>query len=203
MSSPPDTPTEIVSALSEGLCLDFANTRYWRGRHEPAERLHGWTDVLAWCVAAGILPARLDQAEKNRKNSQLFDEAMALRETVYALCASLAADKAPRESEIVALDAALAAAPPRRELKRLAAGKGFGWVRPQGTRAVDLLAPVLWSAGDLVAGPHLDRLRRCANDECLWLFLDDSKSGNRRWCAMSACGNRAKARRFYERQKSG
>ena len=30
-----------------------------------------------------------------------------------------------------------------------------------------------------------------------WLFLDDSKSANRRWCSMSSCGNRAKAHRHY------
>ena len=51
-------------------------------------------------------------------------------------------------------------------------------------------------------GERLDRVRRCANDVCLWLFLDDSKSGNRRWCSMSACGNRAKAHRHYARKKA-
>ena len=65
-----------------------------------------------------------------------------------------------------------------------------------------LLAPVLWSAGDLLAGPRLGRVRRCANPQCLWLFLDDSKTGNRRWCSMATCGNRAKAHRHYLRQKA-
>jgi predicted RNA-binding Zn ribbon-like protein len=64
-----------------------------------------------------------------------------------------------------------------------------------------LLAPVLWSAGDLLAGPRLDRVRRCANPECGWLFFDDSRAGKRRWCSMQACGNRAKARRHYHRSR--
>ena len=46
---------------------------------------------------------------------------------------------------------------------------------------------------DLLAGPRLDRVRRCANPECGWLFLDDSRAGKRRWCSMQSCGNRAKA----------
>jgi predicted RNA-binding Zn ribbon-like protein len=46
-------------------------------------------------------------------------------------------------------------------------------------------------------------VRECANDKCLWLFLDDSKNGTRRWCSMSACGNRAKAHRHYARLKRG
>jgi len=52
-----------------------------------------------------------------------------------------------------------------------------------------------------LTGPRLDRVRRCANPECGWLFLDDSRAGKRRWCSMSACGNRAKARRHYHKSK--
>jgi predicted RNA-binding Zn ribbon-like protein len=48
---------------------------------------------------------------------------------------------------------------------------------------------------------QLERVRQCSNPQCGWLFLDNSKSGNRRWCSMSACGNRAKAHRHYLRQK--
>jgi predicted RNA-binding Zn ribbon-like protein len=33
----------------------------------------------------------------------------------------------------------------------------------------------------------------------LW-FHDTTRSGTRRWCSMTACGNRLKARRHYRRQ---
>jgi predicted RNA-binding Zn ribbon-like protein len=46
------------------------------------------------------------------------------------------------------------------------------------------------------------RLRICANDECRWVFRDNSSAGRRKWCDMSTCGNRAKAARHRERQKS-
>lgn len=45
------------------------------------------------------------------------------------------------------------------------------------------------------------RIRRCANPACVLLFLDVSKSGRRRWCDMSSCGNRAKVARHYERTR--
>ena len=78
----------------------------------------------------------------------------------------------------------------------------YGWdVDVKSGTALALLAPVLWSAGDLLAGPRLDRVRRCANPECGWLFLDDSRAGKRRWCSMTSCGNRAKARRHYHRSR--
>lgn len=45
------------------------------------------------------------------------------------------------------------------------------------------------------------RLRPCANDECRLFLLDRSRSGTGRWCSMSDCGNRMKARRHYSRSK--
>jgi predicted RNA-binding Zn ribbon-like protein len=64
-----------------------------------------------------------------------------------------------------------------------------------------LVAPVLWSAADLLLAADLGRVRRCANDACLWLFIDGSKNGTRRWCDMASCGNRAKAHRHYLKHK--
>ncbi|MEU0495430.1 CGNR zinc finger domain-containing protein [Mycobacterium sp. NPDC006124] len=43
------------------------------------------------------------------------------------------------------------------------------------------------------------RLRPCANGECHLFLLDRSRAGTGRWCSMSECGNRMKARRHYDR----
>lgn len=45
------------------------------------------------------------------------------------------------------------------------------------------------------------RIRRCANPRCVLLFLDVSKSGQRRWCDMATCGNRAKVSAHYARRR--
>jgi predicted RNA-binding Zn ribbon-like protein len=45
------------------------------------------------------------------------------------------------------------------------------------------------------------QIHECGGDGCGWLFLDTSRNGRRRWCTMQGCGNRAKARRFYERTR--
>jgi predicted RNA-binding Zn ribbon-like protein len=95
----------------------------------------------------------------------------------------------------------VAAAPPRREL--VWTPRQAGWRVPQRSPGVAaLLAPVWWSAADLVLAADRLRLRCCANPHCGWLFLDDSKAGTRRWCSMSACGNRAKVQRHAQRQRS-
>jgi predicted RNA-binding Zn ribbon-like protein len=41
----------------------------------------------------------------------------------------------------------------------------------------------------------------CEGEGCSWLFLDTSRNRSRRWCSMEDCGNRAKARRHYERRQ--
>jgi len=43
-------------------------------------------------------------------------------------------------------------------------------------------------------------IRRCAQPPCVLYFYDPS--GRRRWCSMAVCGNRAKARRHYAREKA-
>ncbi len=53
-----------------------------------------------------------------------------------------------------------------------------------------------------IAEGRPERLRVCANDTCRWVFFDSSRSGRRRWCDMTTCGNRAKAARHRARQKA-
>ncbi|MEU0089562.1 CGNR zinc finger domain-containing protein [Kribbella sp. NPDC006257] len=44
------------------------------------------------------------------------------------------------------------------------------------------------------------RLRPCENaEECTLFLIDRSKANARRWCSMSTCGNRLKARRHQAR----
>ena len=42
-------------------------------------------------------------------------------------------------------------------------------------------------------------IRPCTDNQCGFVFLDPS--GRRRWCEMSVCGNRAKARRYAQRHR--
>ena len=46
-------------------------------------------------------------------------------------------------------------------------------------------------------------IRECAADDCHLIFLDSSRPQSRRWCSMSRCGGRAKARTHYARHLTG
>lgn len=174
--------------MNADLCLEFANTRYWRGQDMPTETLKEPADLAAWLK----LPKPPPQKE--------FEQALALRETIHRLFDALAQGKAAGGRDFEELNAALATAPARKVLKR--AKDGYDWdLDVKSGTALALLAPVLWSAGDLLASAKLAKVRRCANPECLYLFIDESRAGRRRWCTMSSCGNRAKARRHYHKSK--
>ena len=132
------------------LCLEFANTRYWRGQDSPTETLNAPADLAAWTKAPKV-PAQKE-----------FERALELRETIHRLFDAVAQGKAPASRDFDGLNAALAAAPARMVLKR---GKeAFDWeLDMRSGTALALLAPVLWSAGDLLASGKLAQVRRCAN----------------------------------------
>lgn len=47
-----------------------------------------------------------------------------------------------------------------------------------------------------------DRIKHCANPDCVLWFADTTRSGTRRWCSMTGgCGSRLKARRHAERTR--
>jgi predicted RNA-binding Zn ribbon-like protein len=199
---------ELVPGFPDDLCLGFANTRYYRGSDAPTETLGDLGALLAWCRSVALLTASGERTLKrawreDAAGAEVFAETVALRELIYRIFFSTAETEAPSPHDLDDLNRALRAAPERIGIAR--AGSGFAWrVAPLKEPSVAaLLAPVTWSAANLLTGTRLARVRHCANERCLWLFLDDSKSGTRRWCSMSACGNRAKAHRHYVRQKQG
>jgi predicted RNA-binding Zn ribbon-like protein len=38
-------------------------------------------------------------------------------------------------------------------------------------------------------------VKKCANPDCSWLFVDESKARSRRWCDVSICGSLINVRR--------
>jgi len=205
--SPKGLVAPTVVAPRRGLCLDFANTLYWRGT-EHAEGLRNFGELVGWCRVNGILDDDASSAAARwmekypQQTAAIYGDAIVMRAPMYRALYAIAESKTPESRDIAAINHALDLAPVRRAIVHRE--KGFGWrVERDGFSAASLLAPVLWSAGDLMVSSEAARLRHCANETCMWLFLDDSKNGSRRWCSMQACGNRAKAHRHYLKTRSG
>lgn len=66
-----------------------------------------------------------------------------------------------------------------------------------GPARLPLDAAAFLSGLRLLEPDRLARIKICPN--CHWLYLDASRNRSRRWCDMTICGNRQKAKRHYER----
>jgi predicted RNA-binding Zn ribbon-like protein len=200
------TPGGYVFELTGGrLCLDLANTKDERSSEHPRELLGTYRDALDFATQAGVL----SRTEARRLSEQALghpaDAARALRrlidarETIFAILEAVAQSRPVLPARLQSLNALIADAGARRHLARAHGRFEWGWL-PNARRDLGLpLWASAWSAAELLASADLNRLRRCEGSGCAWLFMDTSRNGSRRWCDMSVCGNRAKARRHRSR----
>ena len=190
------------------LCLDFANTVRARPLSDRLESISTYADLLAWARQSTILtPGEAAAlAEKARQQPGTAAEALAqalrLREAIYGLFSAHAAGLPPGASDLQTLNRAIGKAMSRAGVSR-SSGGGFEWSWPESTPGLDRIAWwIARSAAELLTSKEdLTGVRECAGYDCGWLFMDGTKNLSRRWCDMSTCGNRAKGRRHYERNR--
>ena len=200
----PSPATALVRAERADLGLAFTDTRYWR-RSEQTETLHAPGDLLRWCAKEEVLDAasvaRLERrwGEAPAEAQTRFAEGLELRETIYRVFGAQAAGKVAPAADLAAFNQALARAPRRAVLEPTSDAYAWRIAAPGDIAAI--LAAVLWTSGDLLASPRRTRIRQCANPQCGGIFLDDSKSGTRRWCMRSVGGNRAKRHRHNMKRR--
>lgn len=203
----PSGDTGYAFDLSGGrLCLDFVNT-VSGSRARPTERLNGYQDLLSWGRQAGALADRdarhLEQAARRRPAdaARVLADAVGFREVLYRVFSAVVSLRPPDPRDVDALNGMLSHALARQRVERKPGGFAWGWA--EDADALDrMLWPVARSAADLLVSPDLKRVRQCAGANCDWLFMDMSRNRSRRWCDMKGCGNRAKARRYYERHRA-
>jgi predicted RNA-binding Zn ribbon-like protein len=123
-------------------------------------------------------------------------EARALREAVYRTAKALLGGQLPVGADEEIINQAAAAPPPVPRMQRntvlLTA------VRPD--PAASALSAVARDAIGLFTTADVRRMRECASPECGLLFLDLSRPGRRRWCSSNACGGKARAAAYRQRQ---
>jgi predicted RNA-binding Zn ribbon-like protein len=188
-------PTELHSHSAKLWdTLDFINTLDY-GRE-------GWTDSIStpaqavqWFADRGLTHPHPELAKDPRTLDRVRDVRAALREITEAITEDR---PAPRQ----ALDEANRALRARSVLELVPAQTGVAPShRHVGNPISDALARLVEALAIEMAAGHPERLRICDSDGCRWVFYDQSRTGRRRWCDMSTCGNRAKAARLRERRR--
>jgi predicted RNA-binding Zn ribbon-like protein len=194
--------------IAGALCLDFANTIHNSRAQEKEKELRAISDVLQWAKEAGLLLS----AEHDRlavhydrnpyEAAAALAESTAIRDLLLSIFTGVAMGRSVASQHLSELNSALAQAPGLLRVHKNSKRIEMEWKSAAGQGLPQVLFAVLTSAAELLAGDRLGRIRECASADCTWLFVDESRNRSRRWCDMSACGNRMKARRHYQRSKA-
>ncbi|MFJ5998069.1 CGNR zinc finger domain-containing protein [Streptomyces sp. NPDC092370] len=188
----PERPPGLTLVPHEGkpycfdpgtLCLELTATggpgafARWEVLHEPSH-------LVTW-AGRSRLPDGLDLTV----SAAQLERVRALRDAVFLLAAGRAHGRPLEPAHLDVVNAA-AAGPPL--VARIEPGGTRSWA--PGATGAQLLSTIARDAIDLFTGPFADRIRECGAHDCHLLFVDTSRPGRRRWCAMEHCGNREKVR---------
>jgi predicted RNA-binding Zn ribbon-like protein len=176
----------------------FLNSHYDLETAHGAELLHSPAALVAWLGRAGLL----DEPSENDADAHDLRRALAVREGLRALAAGsggggrLAHDgrERPRLLELATHGAGVEVRP--------GPDGGLHFVAAPTAGVSGALGVLLAITTVAIADRSWSRLKICPGDDCGWAFYDGSRNRSGRWCSMSVCGGRAKARSHYHRKRS-
>lgn len=197
----PLPPSPGPFELSGGdLCLDFVNTWGDRGRPDT-DGLDSYGALLAFARQAGLLdPGTLEALAAQTEipaAEAVLRTARGLREALYGLFSARIQGREVPPRDLARLNQVLREALSHLGLEGPGAS-AWGWLEGE-RHPGSPLWPIARAAAELLTREPPVPIRECEGSQCTWLFLDLSRGRSRRWCSMTSCGNREKARRHYHR----
>jgi len=180
-------PSALPRDWGAAPCLDLINSR--------------WSDHLGSGQFYDRLPEpRFRRAFLKRWNYRVGDpddaagraRLVSLRGLVRDLLERYAAGRPLTRSMHRRLDSEINRAPVALHLARASEGYALTVGRSGGAWDV-VTADVATSAARLIAEGA--SVKVCANPDCSWMFMDETRSRSRRWCNVSVCGSLVNVRR--------
>lgn len=190
--------------VANHLWLDFVNTQVVEN-DQPVDLLGGFDDLVAWSVAAQTIDAgqakeMLTNWSGKREADKLFEQAKKFRASLREMAERVVVGRAVPQSIIDRINEAQSKHAGHIALARVKGTYEKRFHR-RFSEPAHLLVPVAESASDFLSEGDLSLLRRCENPACILYFYDTTKNHARRWCSMSACGNRTKVAAYYRRSR--
>jgi predicted RNA-binding Zn ribbon-like protein len=192
---------------SGDLSLSFTNTNDWHASDHPEEILHTYNGLVLWAKSLQVVSSEeADQlwhlaGQRPLEAEEVYRRATQLRESLYRIFTAIIRGETFSERDFGTLNQEISSSYSNIRIRNKT--EGFEWTWDQNPEALDkVIWPIVKAAVELLTSDQLDRLGQCADDRgCGWLFLDTSRNRSRQWCSMESCGNRAKAKRYYNRTR--
>ncbi len=177
------------------LCVDFCNT--FDHLHLPPQHdfFTDYATILEWGKAAGIISGHPDAVPASSRRE--IADLLAVRSLIYRMLLPFASGETPAAADVAAFNARWQKV--SGSLRLAPANGRYALVDSSDNPLERISIAAMRSAADLLVSGYPEQLRLCG--ECGWMFYDTSRNHLRRWCTMKICGNRAKARRHYERER--
>ena len=169
------------------IALDLAATLQARRSAAPRELLRTPADLDRWLISSGLASTRPRATRADLKTAHT------LREAIFMLAARVAETSFDPAACMV--------------LNQIA-GRRAAWPTLSEDGQVELrgdadaLLATLAQDAVRLFGTEAHRIRRCESETCSIYFVDTSRSARRRWCSMSACGNKAKVSALRSRKRN-
>jgi predicted RNA-binding Zn ribbon-like protein len=183
------------------LAVDLVNTVDWATTGPKNERLLDYPGLVEWAEGAGIIgPAgarslRTIAANDPARADRSFRDTIEVRRKLQQLFLHYIRDEDPPPALLTEFNELVRQGLEHRSLQNINRGDHTGCLRWQwdgmGTDLGSPWWPAVNAAAELLTSSEAARLRVCGAPDCGWMFIDRSRNGMRRWCAMDgSCGAR-------------
>ncbi|MEC3952190.1 CGNR zinc finger domain-containing protein [Nocardia sp. CDC153] len=182
---------DLEPLIGEPLALDLVNTRPL-----GADLLETPAQLADWLRREAD---RLPEPPPAHPTARDLAAVRDVREHLSAALDALLHGRRPPAAALRGLTAAQSAAPAIRRLD----WNGDTIVETTarlGDPGTRLAAHLADAAATLLTDPAVARIRQCAAQDCVMLFLPAHP--RRQWCSPDRCGNRVRVARYYQRHKA-
>lgn len=187
------------------LWLDFVNTELVE-KERVVDLLRDVGDLLYWLQESGAigsedLRAALERLGGTAEGECLLERGKEFRKILRGACKRFVEEESVAPRLVEEINDLLARRLGYYELAHTPEGFEIRFhpfsARSDGSEV--LLTPIAESVARFLAEADPSLVKDCGNPDCILFFYDTSKNHSRRWCSMTTCGNRMKARMHYER----
>lgn len=188
--------------LADLLALDLVNTEIVV-RGKSRDLLASPADAIRWWeIARRRYPEMEAPGESGAALSDpvVFEELKRLRAALRRIFSAIVEGVAPPVEEVAWLNAVLISG--HHAIEVTPSGDILPVYKTSGRTGGHILFPIALSVVTWLNTGDRGRLHRCANERCVLLFYDTTKSATRRWCSIT-CMDRARSALRYQRLKQG